>query len=116
MAFAGLDGNLDLFGFGRLAAKEPAPLTRRVGAGVPAAFGVGTNFSALAFGGFGYRFFSALDLGCEGGLSGLGGRCGGLFGNVSRCRALRRRQVCELQIHRLDRHGPVLLPARFVLL
>lgn len=65
---------------------------------------------------FGNRLFTVLQLSDERILRGGLRRRRGLLGAINLGRVLRCGQVSELQIHGTDRHGPILPPARFVLL
>ena len=62
------------------------------------------------------RLFALIELGGESGFGGFLCCYGGLLDSVSCGRARWCGQVGQLQIHRLDRHCPVLPPAKFVLL
>lgn len=93
-----------------------AALAGRIRAGVAAALPVGVNLGANGARRFLDGLFALLNLVDEGGLGGLLGSYGGFLDSVSRGRARRSGQVRCLQIHRLYRHCPGLLPERFSLL
>ena len=95
---------------------RPAALARRVASSAPVSIGVGMNDVALRGLRLGNGLFALLDFGYESGLGRLLGDLWGGLGVINLDRVLRACQVCQLQIHRTDRHGPVLPPASFFLL
>lgn len=96
--------------------RSAATVAGRIATATALAFRVGADDVAFGVLRFFNRLFALLNLGDEGRLrGGLGCLWGGL-GAANLGRVLRSSQVSELQIHRTDRHVPVLPPATFFLL